>query len=53
GNAYYVVDADMVAPKSSRRFEIKGTPSGVSGNVEFQSVNDYGGLDKHSSSLSD
>ncbi|MDC3817402.1 hypothetical protein KGZ19_04265, partial [Pseudomonas aeruginosa] len=23
------------------------------GNIEFQSVNDYGGLDKHSSSLSD
>ncbi|HEJ2435980.1 TPA: fimbria/pilus periplasmic chaperone, partial [Pseudomonas aeruginosa] len=53
GNASYVVDADMVAPKSSRRFEIKGTPPGVSGNIEFQSVNDYGGLDKHSSSLSD
>ncbi|HCA6933975.1 TPA: molecular chaperone, partial [Pseudomonas aeruginosa] len=29
------------------------TPPGVSGNIEFQSVNDYGGLDKHSSSLSD
>lgn len=44
-------------PTWSRRSRVADSKSrelpGVSGNIEFQSVNDYGGLDKHSSSLSD
>ena len=54
GNKSYAVDADMVAPKSSRQFDIKKLPAGTSSGgmkVEFQNVNDYGGLDQHSSAL--
>ena len=54
GNKSYAVDADMVAPKSSRQFDIKGLPAGTSSSgmkVEFENVNDYGGLEKHSTAL--
>ncbi|MCY1448031.1 putative fimbrial chaperone YadV [compost metagenome] len=55
GNKSYDISADMVTPKSSRQFDIKQLPANASTNgmkVEFENVNDYGGLDKHSSSLS-
>lgn len=54
GSKSYSVDANMVAPKSTRQFPIKNisTATSTSGmKVEFQSINDYGGLDKHSSPL--
>jgi P pilus assembly chaperone PapD len=56
GNKSYAVDADMVAPKSSRQFGIKELSAGTSSSgmkVEFQNVNDYGGLEKHASALTD
>ncbi|MCT2410997.1 molecular chaperone [Pseudomonas aeruginosa] len=54
GSQSYSAAADMVAPKSSRRFDIKGLPAGTSIGgikIEFQSVNDYGGLYSHATSL--
>lgn len=54
GNRSYDVSADMVAPKSSRQFDINGVPANASTGgmkVEFENVNDYGALDKHSSTL--
>lgn len=54
GSRSYEVAADMVAPKSSRQFDIKSLPANTASSgmkVEFQNVNDFGGLDKHSASL--
>lgn len=54
GSKSYSVDAEMVSPRSSRQLNIKDFPAGTSTNglmVEFESVNDFGGLDKHSSPL--
>ncbi|MCY1313565.1 putative fimbrial chaperone YadV [compost metagenome] len=56
GNRSYAVDSNMVAPRSSRQFDIRAFSPGASSagmKVEFQSVNDYGGVDKHSSPLID
>lgn len=50
----YAVTADMLAPKSSKRFDVKDIPASASAaamKIEFQSVNDYGGLDRHVSPL--
>ncbi|MCY1308706.1 putative fimbrial chaperone YadV [compost metagenome] len=55
GNKSYAVTAKMVAPKSSSQFDIKELPADISGSgmkVEFNSVNDYGGLDKYENALS-
>ncbi|MFZ6048252.1 molecular chaperone [Pseudomonas sp. CR3202] len=48
----YSVDADMIAPGSTLQLSIKNFPgntSGTSRKVEFDSINDYGGIDKHTS----
>lgn len=54
GERSYLVEADMVAPKSSKSFKVKKfSDSWTAGmKVEFQSVNDYGGFDKNTSSVS-
>ncbi|WP_044873202.1 molecular chaperone [Pseudomonas sp. LFM046] len=54
GSKSYAVSADMVPPKSSRQFDIKGLSADAASSgmkIEFENVNDFGGLDKNSSPL--
>ncbi|AOE88136.1 fimbrial biogenesis chaperone [Pseudomonas sp. TCU-HL1] len=55
GSKSYDIPADMLRPKSSLQLDIKeltGVTSTSGMKIEFQNVNDFGGLDKHSSALS-
>jgi chaperone protein EcpD len=48
GNIKYSVDADMVRPGETNTFSITGwnAPSSGTVTVEFESINDYGGVDE-------
>lgn len=53
GAGTYTAAAEMLAPGATRVVAIKGSPSVNSGaTVEFDSINDYGGLDHITSKLS-
>ncbi|WP_273829227.1 fimbrial biogenesis chaperone [Pseudomonas sp. SBT1-2] len=54
GAGTYTAAAEMLAPGATRVVAIKGSPSVSSGaaTVEFDSINDYGGLDRITSKLS-
>ncbi|MDH4656008.1 molecular chaperone [Pseudomonas sp. BN606] len=55
GSKSYDISVDMVRPRSSSQFDIKeltGVTSINDMNIEFQIVNDFGGLDKYSSAMS-
>ncbi|MFC5694382.1 molecular chaperone [Pseudomonas sp. GCM10022186] len=49
----YDVNADMAAPKSTLQLSIKNFPGNTSGprKVEFETINDYGGIDRHTSEV--
>ncbi|AZC24606.1 fimbrial biogenesis chaperone [Pseudomonas sessilinigenes] len=49
----YAVESAMVGPHDTRKMIIKGLPSDFSGvaQVRWESINDYGALEKHSVSL--
>ncbi|BAN46161.1 molecular chaperone [Metapseudomonas resinovorans] len=52
GRNHSVEADDLVAPGKSQRFAVKGLSGSAAGaKVEFESINDYGGNDKHSSDL--
>ena len=51
GGKRYDVDATMVAPFSKAAFTVKGLQSASAGKLEFQSINDYGGIIAGSASL--
>lgn len=51
GGKRYDVDATMVAPFSKATFTVKGLQSAKAGKLEYQSINDYGGLIAGSASL--
>lgn len=51
GGKRYDVDATMVAPFSKASFTVKGLQSASSGKLEYQAINDYGGLVSGSASL--
>lgn len=55
GSATYPVSVGMIAPGKTQVFNVQGLPAGKmlkSTTVEFNSINDYGGHDTHSSKLS-
>lgn len=53
GGKSYPIETNMIAPKSRQTFYVKGfSGGGTSGmKVEFETINDYGGVDNNSSSL--
>ncbi|MGW7774078.1 fimbrial biogenesis chaperone [Pseudomonas machongensis] len=53
GQQQYTVESAMVAPRDSRKMNIKALPANSTGaaEVRWESINDYGALDKHSASL--
>lgn len=51
GGKRYDVDATMVAPFNKASFTVKGLPSASAGKLEYQSINDYGGIIAGSASL--
>ncbi|OLF52041.1 molecular chaperone [Pseudomonas chlororaphis] len=54
GKGAYTAPAEMLAPGATRMFAVKGAPGSALGaaTVEFDSINDYGGLDRITSTLS-
>lgn len=51
GGKRYEIDATMVAPFSKASFTVKGLQSASSGKLEYQAINDYGGIVSGSASL--
>ncbi|MGH2339778.1 fimbrial chaperone, partial [Salmonella enterica subsp. enterica serovar Paratyphi A] len=51
GGKRYDVDATMVAPFGKAAFTVKGLQNASAGKLEFQSINDYGGIIAGSASL--
>lgn len=53
GETEYTVESTMVGPRDTRRMIIKGLPAGFSGvaQVRWESINDYGALNRHDAQL--
>lgn len=53
GQKVYAVESSMVGPRATRRMKIKGLPSYFRGalQIRWESINDYGALDKHETFL--
>ncbi|MNE40575.1 Chaperone protein EcpD precursor [compost metagenome] len=52
GKSHTVEAEDLVAPGKSQRFNVRGLNGSAAGaKVEFESINDFGGTDKHNSDL--